>query len=292
VADLRIWKYHGTGNDFVLIDDLDDLRPLSSELVVALCDRRFGVGADGVIRIVRAEDGSGASFFMDHWNADGTTAEMCGNGIRCLSKLVREHGHTSDDEFDVLTRAGVKHLSLDTQDGVVRAVTVGMGPATLRRRDIPMAGGDPDEPFIGQPFDVAGRTFTATAVSMGNPHVVLFVDRDPADVDVHRLGAAAENDPRFPNKTNVEFVRVVDGVVHVRVWERGVGETLACGTGACAALVASNEAGLVPARATVRYPGGDLIVERRPDQVYLTGPAERVFDAVLDEAWMRARGLA
>ena len=292
MADLRIWKYHGTGNDFVMIEDLDDVRPLSPQLVVALCDRRFGVGADGVIRVVRADEGAGVSFFMDHWNADGTTAEMCGNGIRCLSKLVREHGHTGRDEFDVLTRAGVKHLSLDTADGLVRAVTVGMGPAKLAKRDIPMTGDDPDAPFVAQPFEVAGRTFTATAVSMGNPHVVLFVDEDPQDVDVRTLGPAAENDPRFPNKTNVEFVRVLDGVVNVRVWERGVGETLACGTGACASLVASNEAGLVPARATVRFPGGELVVERSQDEVSLTGPAERVFDAVLDEAWMRGRGLA
>jgi diaminopimelate epimerase len=292
VADLRIWKYHGTGNDFIMVEDLDDARPLSAPLVTTLCDRRFGVGADGVIRVVRAERGSGASFFMDHWNADGTTAEMCGNGIRCLSKLVREHGHTDEDRFDVLTRAGVKRLSLDTHDGVVRAVTVGMGPARLSKRDIPMLGEDLDAPFVAQPFDVAGRSFTATAVSMGNPHLVLFVDQHPNDIDVHTLGPAVENDPRFPNKTNVEFVRVVDDVVHVRVWERGVGETLACGTGACAALVAAHEAGLVPARATVRFPGGELVVERGEDQVYLTGPAERVFDAVLDEAWLGARGLA
>jgi diaminopimelate epimerase len=292
VADLRIWKFHGTGNDFVMVEDLDDVSPLTGPLVSALCDRRFGVGADGVIRITRAEEGSDAPFFMDYWNADGTVAEMCGNGVRCLGKLVFERGHTGETEFDVDTRVGAKHLRLDVRDGVVAAVTVGMGPARLAKRDIPMTGRDPDEPFVGEPFDAAGRTFTATAVSMGNPHIVLLVDEDPRDLDVHRIGPLVEIDARFPNKTNVEFVRVTDGVVNARVWERGVGETMACGTGACAALVAANEAGLVPPRATVRFPGGDLVVERTDDQVYLSGPAERVFDAVLDEAWMRSRGLA
>ncbi|HEX2426166.1 MAG TPA: diaminopimelate epimerase [Actinomycetota bacterium] len=292
MGELTVWKYHGTGNDFVMIEDLEDERPLRAELVAALCDRHRGIGADGVIRITRAEDGAAASFFMDHWNADGSVAEMCGNGIRCLAKLVFERRHTTDTEFGVDTRAGVKHLSLDTAGGVVRGVTVGMGRARLARRDVPMTGGDPDEPFLTEPFDVEGRTYKASAVSMGNPHLVLFVEEDPAQVDVHRIGPAVERDPRFPDKTNVEFVAIdADGGIRLRVWERGVGETMACGTGACAALVAANEAGLVARRAPVRYPGGELVVERTDQQLLLTGPAERVFEATVDDAWLGARGL-
>jgi diaminopimelate epimerase len=292
VGELTVWKYHGTGNDFVMLEDIEDERPLRAELVAALCDRHRGIGADGVIRITRPE-AAGASFFMDHWNADGSVAEMCGNGIRCLARLVFERALTTDTEFDVGTRAGVKHLSLDTAAGVVRGVTVGMGPARLARRDVPMTGGDPGEPFLTEPFEVEGRTYKASAVSMGNPHLVLFVEEDPAQVDVHRIGPAVELDPRFPDKTNVEFVAIDgDGGIRLRVWERGVGETMACGTGACAALVAANEAGLVPGSAPVRSPGGEVFVERTRDEVCLSGPAERVFEARLDHAWLSARGLA
>ena len=292
MAEHRIWKYHGTGNDFVMLEDLEDERPLSAELAVALCDRHRGVGADGVIRVTRAGAATGAPFFMDHRNADGSVAEMCGNGIRCLGKLVFERGLTTDTEIDVGTRAGVKQLRLDVVDGVVGSVTVGMGKERLARRDVPMTGGDPDRPFLHEPFEVEGRTYKASAVSMGNPHLVLFVEEDPADVDVPRLGPAVEHDPRFPNKVNVEFVAVDGDGLRLRVWERGVGETMACGTGACAALVAANEAGLVQRRAPVRFTGGELLIERADDQVYLTGPAERVLEATLDGAWLNARGLA
>ena len=287
--ELRIWKYHGTGNDFVMLEDLDDERPLVQEQVAALCDRRRGVGADGVIRVTRGV-GDGADFCMDYRNADGSLAEMCGNGVRCLGKLVYERGFTTATELEVGTRAGTKHLSLDVEAGVVRAVTVGMGPPAFSRREIPMAG-PADEPFLTQPFDVDGRTWKASAVSMGNPHLVLFVERDPGELDVREIGPRIEHDPRFPEGTNVEFVAIEDGAVKARVWERGSGETMACGTGACAALVAANEAGLVPARAEVRFPGGTLVVERTDAEVFLTGPAERVFEATIDGAWLGARGL-
>lgn len=285
----RIWKYHGTGNDFVMVEDLDDERPLTAELVAALCDRHRGIGADGVIRVTRGRE-PGTDFFMDYRNADGSLAEMCGNGIRCLAALVHERGFTRATELDVGTRDGTKHLSLDVADGAVRSVTVGMGAPTFWRGALPMVG-PADEPFLTEPFEVDGRTFKASAVSMGNPHLVLFVERDPAEVDVQGIGPRIEHDPRFPAQTNVEFVDVVDGAVRARVWERGVGETMACGTGACAALVAANEAGLVPARAEVRFPGGTLIVDRTDAEVLLTGPAERVFEAMVDPAWLAARGL-
>jgi len=286
---LRIWKYHGTGNDFVMLEDLADERTLSAELVAALCDRRFGVGADGVIRVTRGRE-RGEDFFMDYRNADGSLAEMCGNGIRCLGKMVLEHGLTDATELRVGTRGGTKDLALDIGGGVVRSVTVGMGAPAFERGRIPMAG-PADERFLGQPFETDGRTFTATAVSMGNPHLVLLLGEGPATLDVPAIGSRIEHDTRFPEKTNVEFVAVDGDELEARVWERGSGETMACGTGACAALVAANEAGLVPARARVRFPGGTLVVERTDDGVLLTGPAERVFAATLEPAWLEARGL-
>jgi diaminopimelate epimerase len=287
---IRIWKYHGTGNDFVMLEDLADERPLTEAFVAAVCDRHKGIGADGAIRVTGGR-AAGEDFFMDYRNADGSLAEMCGNGIRCLGKLVYERGHTTATELEVGSRGGTKHLSLEVREGQVGSVTVGMGPAAFERGRIPMDG-PTDEPFLTEPFEVDGRTFKASAVSMGNPHLVLFVQEDPARVDVRTLGPRIEHDARFPQKTNVEFVSVEDGAVRARVWERGSGETMACGTGACAALVAANEAGLVPARAEVRFPGGTLIVDRTLDEIFLTGPAERVFEATLDVAWLGARGLA
>ncbi len=288
-AELRIWKYHGTGNDFVMLEDPEDRRPLSAELVRALCDRRFGVGADGVIRVTRgARDPD--RLFMDYWNGDGSVAEMCGNGIRCLGKLAFERGLVGTAELDVETRAGVRHLSLHLAGDAVEAVTVGMGPPAFARSRIPMTG-PAEEAFLTEPVEVGSRVFKATALSMGNPHLVLFVEEDPDHIDVRGIGPMLEHHEWFPQKTNVEFVAVEDGSLKVRVWERGVGETMACGTGGCAALVAANEAGMVPARAAVRFPGGVLTVERTDQEVLLTGPAERVFEAVLDEEWQRRRGV-
>ena len=286
MTELRVWKYHGTGNDFVMLEDLGDERPLTPGLVAALCHRHFGLGADGVIRVTRTGDGD---FFMDYRNADGGVAEMCGNGIRCVAKMVFERGHTDRTELDVGTRDGSKHVSLHVEDGVVGSVTVGMGPPAFARRDIPMRG-PAGELFLAEPFEAMGRTFKASAVSMGNPHLVLFVEEDPERVDVHGIGPAVEHDDLFPEKTNVEFVAVEGDGLRVRVWERGVGETMACGSGACAALVAANEAGLAPTRAEIRFPGGTLLVERTEHEVLLTGPAERVYEATLDQAWLASWG--
>lgn len=291
MSEIRFAKFHGTGNDFIMLEDLDDRHPLAPALVAALCHRRFGVGADGLIRVTRAE---GADFFMDYRNADGSPAEMCGNGIRCLGKLVFDRGLTDRTELDVMTRDGKKHLHLEVGDGKVRSVTVGMGRADFARGAIPMSG-PAEESFLEQPLDAAGRTWTASAVSMGNPHVVLFVDDDPAALDVHGVGVAVGSDLRFPEGANVEFVQRADAGLRARVWERGVGETMACGTGACAVFVAASRAGLVPRRGIVRFPGGTLGVEWVEEgEVLLTGPAERVFEASLDPAWLeeRSRGEA
>ena len=284
--ELRFWKYHGTGNDFVLFEDMADELTIGEELARRLCDRRFGIGADGTIRVTRGS-APGEDFFMDHRNADGTLAQMCGNGIRCLGKLVVERGLTDVAEITVGTRSGPKHLAMDVSDGVVTAVTVEMGSATFARGTLPMIG-VAAEPFVREPFEVGGRTYKATALSMGNPHLVLFVEEDPDDVDVARIGPLVEHDERFPERTNVEFVAVHGDGVKVRVWERGVGETMACGTGACASVVAANEAGLVGRRASATFPGGVLQIERKDDeQVLLTGPAVRVAAATLDPDWLR-----
>ncbi|MBI3648541.1 MAG: diaminopimelate epimerase [Actinobacteria bacterium] len=284
--ELRFEKYHGTGNDFVFLEDLGDERPLDPEVVAALCDRRFGVGADGVIRVVRGER---ADFFMDYRNADGSLAEMCGNGIRCLGKFVYDHGFTDATQLEVDTRGGVKHLSLDVRDGAVREVTVGMGPPSFAKAAIPMRG-PAWETFLSEPFDIGnGMTVKASALSMGNPHLVLFVDDDPSRYHVAHIGPVLERHELFPEKTNVEFVQLQNGELKARVWERGSGETMACGTGACAVAVAANEAGLVPARALVRFPGGALTVERLKDDVLLTGTAEKVFDGILGADWLAAR---
>lgn len=283
---MRFAKYHGTGNDFVMVEDLEDHHPLSTDVIARICDRHRGVGADGLIRIVR---GTGADFFMDYANADGHVAEMCGNGIRCLAKYVYDRGLVSARTIDVMTRAGLKHLSIHVTDGTVVGVTVDMGRPAFERAAIPMAG-DGADTFIGQPLQVDGVVMEATALSMGNPHVVLFLqDIDPRDADVARLGPSIERRPEFPNGANVEFVRVLDGTIRVRVWERGSGETMACGTGACASLVACATAGLTGREADVEFPGGRLRVAwGADDHVALTGPAVCVFEGELDASWLAA----
>jgi diaminopimelate epimerase len=295
---MKIAKYHGTGNDFVMVEDLDGVLALSPAFVAAACDRHRGVGGDGLIRIVRGDrdGGPGADFFMDYVNADGRPAEMCGNGIRCLAKYVFERGLTAATELEVDTRDGLKHLSLDIGPaGEVRTVTVDMGRPTLERAAVPMAGGQPGDRFTLSPLEAAGRTWTASAVSMGNPHCVLFLDAgdDLSSIDVPGIGRTIEHLPLFPNRTNVEFVTVPDGShLRIRIWERGVGETLACGTGACAALVTAAVGGLTGRSAQVEVPGGTLEVDwRDDDRVRLTGPATFVFDAELSDEWARAAGL-
>jgi diaminopimelate epimerase len=296
---MRISKYHGTGNDFVMVEDADGALDLSPAFVAAVCDRHRGVGGDGLIRIVRGdrEGGPGADFFMDYVNADGQPAEMCGNGIRCLGKYVVDRGLTTASELLVDTRDGLKHLTLDVDPatGQVRTVTVDMGRPTLERADVPMTGGAAGERFLRQPLQAAGRTWTASAVSMGNPHCVLFLDDadDLGAMDVPAIGRTIEHLDLFPNRTNVEFVTLRDAsTLRIRIWERGVGETLACGTGACAALVAAAVDGLTGRSARVEVPGGVLEIEwRDDDRVLLTGPATSVFDAELSEEWARAAGL-
>ncbi|HEY6568473.1 MAG TPA: diaminopimelate epimerase [Actinomycetota bacterium] len=284
MSELRFSKYQGTGNDFVMVIDLDDERPLQPQEIGGLCHRRTGIGADGLIRIV-GSDRLGASFFMDYANADGSPAEMCGNGIRCVGALLHARGLLAPDvtEVDVATRAGVKHLRLTIGDsGTVDRVTVGMGEANFTKAAIPMHG-PAWETFLRQPFEVGpGMELTVSAVSMGNPHLVLFVDEHPDRYHVSHIGPSMERHELFPQHTNVEFAHVTDDGIDVRVWERGSGETMACGSGACAVAVAANEADLAPATVQIRFPGGVVHVERTPGQVWLTGEVQHVFDGTID----------
>jgi diaminopimelate epimerase len=272
---LLLSKYQASGNDFLIVDELDEA--VGALDAPALCDRWLGVGADGLIRAGR---GSAAPFSFTLTNADGSPAEMSGNGMRCLAAWLRDREHvTHGASFDVETGAGMRHVWL-TLDGA----TVDMGRPNFTLAAIPMHG-PAWETYREQPFDVGdGRSLRATALSMGNPHLVLFTEEDPERYHLEHIGPALEHHERFPERTNVELARVSsDGGIDVRVWERGVGETLACGTGACAVAVAANEAGLTDAEVVVRFRGGPLHVERRMDgEVLLGGPVGHVFDATVD----------
>jgi diaminopimelate epimerase len=274
VSRLELSKYQASGNDFLLVDELDG--SVGDLDVPALCDRWIGVGADGLIRVGR---GTTASFSFDLTNADGSPAAMSGNGMRCLAAWLRDrelvaHG----DAIDVETSAGTKHVWL-----TLEGATVQMGQPNFTRAAIPMRG-PAWETFQAQPFDIGdGRSLVATAVSMGNPHLVLFTEEDPARYHLEHIGPALEHHDLFPEGTNVEFARIAEDGIEVRVWERGVGETLACGTGACAVAVAAHEDRRTGRQVAVRFRGGILHVERRSDgEVLLSGPVRHVFDAVVD----------
>jgi diaminopimelate epimerase len=276
---MEFTKSHGAGNDFVMIEDLGDRRRLTPEIVRALCDRHKGIGADGVIRI--APGTGGADFFMDYHNAGGDVAEMCGNGIRCLAKWVADRQLFHGETMRVMTRAGLKELTLAfASNGCVTRVRVDMGPPIFARTLIPIAGDGDDA--IHEPLSVDGFEFDAAALSMGNPHCLLFVD-DLDAVPFERLGPRVEAHERFPAHVNAEFVQVLSkDEVRVRVWERGVGETLACGTGACATAVASTLRGFTGRDVSVHLPGGTLeIAWATDDHVFMTGPAVEVFGGTL-----------
>jgi diaminopimelate epimerase len=280
---MRFAKYHGTGNDFILVEDLDDAVVLTPSLVVAMCDRYRGVGGDGVIRVTKGRD---APFGMELWNADGGQAEMSGNGMRCLARFLLDRGLFEGTELDVDTPAGVKRVAITLDGGEMTGARVDMGPPGLERGVIPMTG-PADERFIDRPFPDAGPEYRATAVSMGNPHLILVGGPELESLDLPRVGPPLERHPDFPERVNVSFIRVEDGRIDVRVWERGVGETLACGTGACACLVAASLMGLSGRRAAVRFAGGDLDVEwGEDDHVYLAGRVTPVFEGELSEAWL------
>jgi diaminopimelate epimerase len=282
VSDLLSFaKYEAVGNDFIIVEDLGNEFQITAERASSLCDRWFGVGADGLIRVTR---GTVAPYAMDLTNADGSHAEMSGNGIRCLAGYLHDNGRVDDESFDVETPAGIRRVSLEIGGGSVTGATVSMGAPIFAKSAIPMRG-PAWETFLGQPFDIGGGvTATASAISMGNPHLVLFVDEDPERFHLEHLGPMLERHELFPERTNVELARIgSDGAIEVRVWERGVGETLSCGTGACAVVVAANETGIAGPDAAVRFRGGTLRVERTEDgKVLLAGPVTHVFDGTVD----------
>lgn len=295
---MRFRKYHGIGNDFVLVADLEGaLGPpgaLPADLVAALCDRHTGVGADGVIRILGPAEpdtkAAGAALRMDYYNADGGEAEMCGNGIRCLAILARSEGWLTDGAHPILTGAGVRTIRCEGGD----LVAVDMGRPSLQRADVPMAGEGSALRAVVALAD--GTNVEGTGVSMGNPHFVLFADDLDGPVDdelIGSLGPALETHSAFPKRTNVEFVEVASPTeIRTRVWERGVGETRACGTGACAVAVAAAALERTGRRVEVHLPGGALeVVWGDDDVVWMTGPAEEVFAGEIDRSWLKARGL-
>lgn len=275
MATLKFTKMHGLGNDFIVVEGVTHSLPELewSEVAKGLCRRHFGVGADGLILILPSKV---ADFKMREFNPDGSEAEACGNGLRCFAKFVFEHGLTRRREIEVETLGGIVKPRLEVKGGKVVSVRVDMGPPRLKPEEIPAKV--EGERAVEVPIEVEGEKVRATLVSMGNPHCVLFLERVD-DAPVHLLGPRLEHHPLFPNRTNVEFVEVVSpSELRMRVWERGVGETLACGTGACASLVAASITGRAERRAVVHLLGGDLAVEWAKDgHLYLEGPSEEVF---------------
>lgn len=274
---MKFTKMHGLGNDFVIVHGEQELPANVSELAVGVCNRHFGIGADGLVYILPSES---ADVMMRIINSDGSEAEQCGNAIRCVSTYVVEHGYVKRDELTIETRAGVQHVQIIRKDGCVHAVRVDMGEPVLEGVQVPTVFDKPA--VIDEPIEAGGHAFTFTAVSMGNPHCVIYVD-DAATFDIHGWGPLLESHSYFPRNINVEFVSIhTRDHVTMRVWERGAGSTLACGTGACATLVSSVLNGVTDRAATVSLAGGDLFIEwnAADNHVYMTGPATFVFDGV------------
>lgn len=269
-------KYHGLGNDFILIDNRTSDRPvITPEQAVKLCDRHFGIGADGVIFALPGQNGT--DYTMRIFNSDGSEPEMCGNGIRCLAQfLAKLEGRANQEaEYRLHTLAGVMKPQL-TADGQVK---VDMGLPRLLASEIPTTLAPANEKVIDQPLEVAGKSWVVTCVSMGNPHCITFVE-DVTAIALETIGPQFEHHSAFPQRTNTEFIQVVDrDYLKMRVWERGAGATLACGTGACAAIVAGVLTGNCDRAATVELPGGCLQIEwsELDQKLYMTGPAQLVF---------------
>ncbi len=278
---MKFLKMHGIGNDFIVIENIPETYDTDAlgKISRTLCHRNFGIGSDGLIVIMKSPK---ADFRMRMMNPDGSEAQMCGNGIRVFAKYVYDEGLTDKTYISVDTMAGIKYLDLTVEKGRVTLVRVDMGEPILRRSLIPMAGEDSDT-VIAQPLDAGGKTLYVTAVSMGTPHCISFWDELDGDT-VKTLGPIIENHPMFPERTNVEFIRVISrSEIEMRVWERGAAETMACGTGACASAVACMLNGYTDEKVTVHLRGGDLIIERTPEnRIMMTGPAVTVCSGETD----------
>lgn len=276
---MQFWKMHGLGNDYVVIDNRDIKIPDTGKnlalVATELCERRFSVGADGLLLVYPS---TVADVKMRIFNSDGSEAEMCGNGIRCFSKYCYETGIVSKTEFTVETLGGIKRVWLNLKGDEVASVRVGMGAPRWERSAIPMLG---EGTAINETLEVDGETYTVTCLSMGNPHCVTFVD-SVNEFPVHQVGDLIEHHKVFPKKTNVGFAQIKNrNEMFLRVWERGVGETLACGTGTCAAVAVANRLCKVGDKVTVHLLGGDLEVEVCESSLFMTGEAEKVFEGKL-----------
>lgn len=272
---MKFTKMHGIGNDYVYVNCFTEKVENPSEVSKIISDRHFGIGSDGLILIKPCDT---ADFEMEMYNADGSLGAMCGNGIRCVAKYVYDRGLTDKTRISVLTGSGIKYLDLTVEDGKVTTVKVDMGAPILEAERIPVAADN--SPVVDEPIEAGGQEYRMTCVSMGNPHCVVRVD-DVDGLELDKIGPRFEHHPRFPQLVNTEFVRVLDRqTVQMRVWERGSGETWACGTGACAVTVACILNGWTEDEVLVRLRGGDLRIrwDRQKNTVFMTGPATTVFD--------------
>jgi diaminopimelate epimerase len=273
---MRFWKMHGLGNDYIVIDNRDERisGKQAADLAKRLCERRFSVGADGLLLVSNSKI---AEAKMRIFNADGSEAEMCGNGIRCFAKYCNENGIVFKEDFTIETLSGLKHVWLTLKTKKVTAIKVDMGAPNWERNSLPMIG---QGTSINENLNVDGETFKVTCLSMGNPHCIIFVD-NVDNFPVDKIGPKIENHEAFPKRTNVGFVQVLSqNELKVRVWERGCGETLACGTGTCAVVAVANKLGKVGNKVTVHMLGGDLQVQVA-ESFFLSGAAEKVFEGTL-----------
>lgn len=273
---MKFTKMHGIGNDYVYVNCFEETVENPSETAKFVSDRHFGIGSDGLILIKPSQV---ADCEMDMYNADGSQGAMCGNGVRCVAKFVYDAGIAKKDRISVATKSGIKYVDVFAENGKAVSVRVNMGAPILRAEEVPMVC--EKDTAVAYPLEVDGSVWNVTAVSMGNPHAVVYID-DVDGLEIEKIGPAFEHHPAFPDRVNTEFVRVIDRhTVQMRVWERGSGETLACGTGACAVAVSSILNGFVEdGEVTVKLLGGDLRIEwnRQENTVYMTGPATTVFE--------------
>ncbi len=284
---MKFSKMHGISNDYVYVNGFVEDVPEPEKVSIFVSDRRCGIGSDGLILILPSKV---ADCRMRMFNADGSEGMMCGNGIRCVGKYAFDHGIVNKPELSVETKSGIKYITLTIENGKAVSATVDMGKAILKPREIPV---DADgEDFVGRTISVAGKDYTATCVSMGNPHCIIFMDEDPMGLELEKIGPDFENHKLFPERINTEFVKVLgENTLFMRVWERGSGETFACGTGACAVAVAAVLNGYCKRdeEITVKLRGGDLhIVWKYDGTVMMTGTATHVFDGEIDLSQMQS----
>ncbi len=278
---MKFTKMHGCGNDYVYVNCMNEVIDSPDKVSRYISDRHFGIGSDGLILICPSDI---ADFRMDMYNADGSEGMMCGNGIRCVAKYVYDYRLTDKKNISIETKSGIKYLDLTVEDNNVRLVKVDMGEPVLKPADIPVRCDESRESFIDEVIEVAGNDYRVTCVSMGNPHVVTFVE-DTKGIEIEKIGPKFENHSMFPDRINTEFVQILNrNEINMRVWERGSGETLACGTGTCASVVACVLNDKTDEEVTVHLLGGDLFIkyDRKNNKVFMTGPAEVVFEGEID----------